>query len=96
MGALLAALQVDVPARPVRDVTLLEFDRVRVDDVLGNVDHLFVMREKWNDHAAIAGFRHELAVVLDVVDAGRNDADTNDTVLAVIVRVVSDGERQLQ
>ena len=96
MRALLAALQVDVPARPVFDVALLELDRVRVGDVLGDVHHLRVRKRRWNHHAAVARFRHELPVILNVVDAGGNHADADDTVLAVTVLVVRDSEGQLE
>ena len=86
--ALLAALQVDVPARPVLDVALLELDRVRVDDVFGDVHHLRVRKRRWN--------HHELPVILNVVDAGRNHAHADDTVLAVTILVICDGEGQLE
>ena len=96
MRALLAALQVDVPARSVFDVALLELDRVRVDDVFGDVHHLRVRKRRWKDHAAVARFRHEFPVILNVVDAGRNHAHADDTVLAVTVLVICDGEGQLE
>ena len=94
--ALLAALQVDVPARPVLDVALLELDRVRVDDVFGDVHHLRVRKRRWNHHATVARFRHELPVILNVVDAGRNHAHADDAVFAVTVLVICDGEGQLE
>ena len=88
-------VQVNVPARSVGDLALLELHTVGVDDLVRSVHGLAVSEERESYCVAQLGASDQLVVVLRVVNAGRSDTNANDGELVRILMVV-DGKGELK